>query len=60
MEVRCGACSTVFCTQFRQKNWHACLGGDVHADAIMVRIVYGTAWVDMGELNMCRKLGADR
>lgn len=23
MEVRYGACSTVFCTQFRQKDWHA-------------------------------------
>lgn len=60
MEVRYGACSTVFCTQFRQKDRHARLGGGVHADAIMVRIVYGTAWVDVGELNMRRKLGADR
>ena len=34
------------------------LGGGVHADAIMDRIVHGTAWVEMGELNMRRKLGS--
>ena len=48
--------STVFCTQFRQKDWHARLGGGVHAEAIMDRIVHGTAWVEMGELNMRKKL----
>ena len=56
MELRYGAASTVFCTQFRQKDWHARLGGGVHADAIMDRIVHGTAWVEMGELNMRSKL----
>ena len=30
----------------------------MHADAIMDRIVHGTAWVEMGELNMRRKLGS--
>ena len=59
MEARYGACSTVFCTRFRQKDWHARLGGGVHADAIMDRIVHGTAWVEMGELNMRRKLGSE-
>nr|WP_229254209.1 ATP-binding protein [Collinsella ihumii] len=58
MDARCGSCSTVLCTQFRQKDWHARLGGGVHADAIMDRIVHGTAWVEMGELNMRRKLGS--
>ena len=58
MEARYGSCSTVLCTQFRQKDWHARLGGGVHADAIMDRIVHGTAWVEMGELNMRRKLGS--
>lgn len=24
MEARYGACSTVFCTRFRQKDWHVC------------------------------------
>lgn len=59
MGARYGACSTVFCTQFRQKDWHARLGGGVHADAIMDRIVHGTAWVEMGELNMRRKLRSE-
>ena len=58
MEVRYGMASTVFCTQFRQKDWHARLGGGVHADAIMDRIVHGAAWVNIGEMNMRRKLGA--
>ena len=57
MEARYGTASTVFCTQFRQKDWHARLGGGVHADAIMDRIVHGAAWVNMGEMNMRRKLG---
>lgn len=59
MEARYGSCSTVFCAQFRQKDWHARLGGGVHADAIMDRIMHGTAWVEMGELNMRRKLGSE-
>lgn len=59
MEARYGTASTVFCTQFRQKDWHARLGGGVHADAIMDRIVHGAAWVGMGEMNMRRKLGGD-
>lgn len=44
--------STIFCTQYRQKDWHARLGADVTAEAIMDRIVHKTAWVDMGEMNM--------
>ena len=57
MEARYGTASTVFCIQFRQKDWHARLGGGVHADAIMDRIVHGAAWVGMGEMNMRRRLG---
>ncbi len=59
MEARYGSCSTIFCTQFRQKDWHARLGGGVHADAIMDRIVHGTAWVGMGEFNMRQKMKSD-
>ena len=59
MEARYGTASTVFCTQFRQKDWRARPGGGVHADAIMGRIVHGAAWVGMGEMNMRRKLGGD-
>ena len=58
MEARYGSCPTVLCTQFRQRDWHARLGGGVHADAIMDRIAHGTAWVEMGELDMRRKLGS--
>lgn len=59
MEARYGTCSTIFCTQFRSKDWHVRLGGGVHADAIMDRIVHNTAWVEMGELNMRKKLSAN-
>ncbi|MBR0405308.1 MAG: ATP-binding protein [Eggerthellaceae bacterium] len=57
MEVRYGAKSTVFCTQYRQKDWHARLGGGAHADAIMDRIVHNAVWIDSGEVNMRAKLG---
>lgn len=56
MEARHGACPAVLCARFRQKDWHAHPGGGVHVDAIMDRIVHGTAWVEMGEFNMRRKL----
>ena len=58
MEARCGTASTVFCAQFRQKDRHAGLGGGVHADAIVDRVVHGAAWVGMGEMDMRGKLGA--
>ena len=51
-ELRYDERSTIFCTQYRQKDWHARLGADVTAEAIMDRIVHKTAWVDMGEMNM--------
>lgn len=57
MELRYGTASTVFCTQFRRKDWHARLGGGVHADAIMDRIVHNAVWVEMGETNMRQRLG---
>ena len=52
MELRYGSSSTVFCTQCRSKDWHARLGGGVHAEAIMDRIVHGTVWLEMGDVNM--------
>lgn len=58
MELRYGTGSTVFCTQFRKKDWHARLGGGVHADAIMDRIVHNATWVDMGETNMRQRRSA--
>lgn len=56
MERRYGAASTIFCTQFKRKDWHARLGGGVHADAIMDRIVHNAVWVETGEVNMRAKL----
>ena len=44
MEVRYGIGSTIFCTQYRKKDWLARLGADVRADAIMDRIVHNTVW----------------
>ena len=33
-------------------DWHQRLGGGVHADAIMDRIVHNTIWIDTGNHNM--------
>jgi DNA replication protein DnaC len=44
--------STIFCTQYKKEDWHSRLGGGVHADAIMDRIVHNAAWVYAGNLNM--------
>lgn len=52
MERRYGEASTVFCTQYLQKDWHQRLGSGVHADAIMDRIIHNTVWVDTGNYNM--------
>ncbi len=52
LERRYDAVSTVFCTQYAKKDWHQRLGGDVHADAIMDRIVHRTIWVETGDANM--------
>ena len=57
MELRYGTASTVFCTQLKKKDWHPRLGGGVHADAIMGRIVHNAVWVDMGEANMRQSRG---
>ena len=52
MELSYGSSSTVFCTQYRPKNRHARLGGGLHAEAIMDRIVHGTVWLETGDVNM--------
>ena len=50
--LRCDERSTIFCTQYRQKGWHARLGADATAEAIMDRIVHKTAWAGTGETSM--------
>ncbi len=52
MELSYGSSSTVFCTQYRPKNRHARLGGGLHVEAIMDRIVHGTVWLETGDVNM--------
>ncbi len=52
LKKRYDTASTVFCTQYQKKDWHQRLGGGVHADAIMDRIVHNTIWITTGELNM--------
>lgn len=52
IERRHDSASTIFCTQYRKDDWHARLGGGVHADAIMDRIVHNAVWVETGSMNM--------
>ena len=52
LERRYDQASTVFCTQYAQRDWHQRLGSGVHADAIMDRIVHNTIWVETGGHNM--------
>lgn len=52
IERRHDTVSTIFCTQYRKEDWHARLGGGVHADAIMDRIVHNAVWVETGTMNM--------
>jgi len=36
--------STIFCTKYHKEDWHGRLGGGVHVDAIMDRIVRNDVW----------------
>ena len=52
IERRHDSASTIFCTQYKKEDWHSRLGGGVHADAIMDRIVHNAVWIYTGNLNM--------
>lgn len=52
IERRYDKTSTIFCTQYRMEDWHARLGGGVHADAILDRIIHNVDIVFAGKLNM--------
>ena len=52
IERRHDSTSTIFCTQYKKEDWHSRLGGGVHADAIMDRIVHNVVWIYTGNLNM--------
>lgn len=56
IERRYDSGSTIYCTQFRKSDWHQRLGGGVHADAIMDRIIHNAVWYETGQLNMRKHL----
>jgi len=51
-ERRHDSSSTVFCSQYKVEDWHGRLGGGVHADAIMDRIVHNAITIKTGDVNM--------
>jgi len=55
MERRYTDTSTVFCTQYRSEDWHDRLGGGIHADAIIDRIVHNSIKIFAGDVNMREK-----
>lgn len=52
IERRHDAYSTIFCTPYRQEDWHSRLGGGIHADAIMDRVIHNAVWIETGSMNM--------
>ncbi len=52
IERRHDSTANIFCTQYKKEDWHSRLGGGVHADAIMDRIIHNATWVYTGNLNM--------
>lgn len=44
---------TIFCTRYKKEDWNSRLGGGVHADAILDRIVHNAIFVETGSMNMC-------
>lgn len=52
VERRFDCTSTIFCSQYPREDWHRRLGGGVHADAVMDRIVHNVTVMKMGDVNM--------
>lgn len=44
--------STILCTQYRIEDWHVRLGGGIHADAIIDRIIHNSIRIYAGDRNM--------
>ena len=44
--------STIFCTQYRDEEWHSRLGGGILADSILDRVVHRTVRFYSGDINM--------
>ena len=55
-ELRYGESPTLFATQYKREDWHERLGGGVHADAIMDRIVHNAVFLDTGGYNMRERM----
>ena len=60
IERRHDSISTISCTQFHKEDWHSRLGGGVHADAIIDRIVHNAVFIETGTLNMREFTSAKR
>jgi len=52
IEQRYDTGSIIFCTQYRQEDWLERLGSNVHAEAILDRIIHNSTWISMGKRNM--------
>ncbi|WP_421958059.1 ATP-binding protein [Propioniciclava tarda] len=52
MNARSGPSECPPTAELGKKDWHQRLGGGVHADAIMDRIVHNTIWIETGNTNM--------
>ena len=52
IEQRYDTGSIIFCTQYRQEDWLDRLGSNVHAEAILDRIIHNATWITMGNRNM--------
>jgi DNA replication protein DnaC len=55
VERRYTESSTIFCTQYRTEDWHDRLGGGIHADAIIDRIIHNSISIYAGDVNMREK-----
>ena len=51
-EIRYDRSSTIFVSQYKTADWHTRLGGSLHADAIMDRIVHNSITIESGNVNM--------
>lgn len=52
IEARYSKYSTIFVGQYSTKEWHAKLGGGVHADSIMDRVIHNSITIESNAINM--------
>lgn len=51
-ERRSDTTSTIFCTQYQQKDWVTRLNESAQAEAIVDRFAHTSFWIEMGDMNM--------